>query len=45
MARSSKKARKNKMDPRQVNLGGESPKKKEKDWSFEDIARSKLRRR
>jgi hypothetical protein len=33
------------MDIRQVKLGDESSfKKKEKDWTFEDILRSKTRR-
>ncbi|MCK5215557.1 MAG: hypothetical protein KAR05_09415 [Candidatus Omnitrophica bacterium] len=45
MARSSKKPRKNKLDPKTQNPGKESSRKKESDWSFEDIARSKLRRR
>ena len=46
-----KKPRKNKMDPRKTNTGGAggsgggAPKKKEADWSFDDIVRSKLRRR
>ena len=44
MGKSGKKPRK-KMDSRNVE-GFESPHpKKERDWSFEDIARSKTRRR
>lgn len=42
MGKSGKKPRQKKMDPRLV--GSEAPKKKEKDWSFDDIARSKYRR-
>jgi len=35
-----------KVDPRKVNTeGGKSKPKVEKDWGFEDIARSKTRRR
>ena len=41
MGKSSKKPRK-KMDNRQVGDGEKSP-KKEKDWGFDDIARSKKR--
>jgi len=40
-----KKPRKNKMDPKQFEAAGEAKKKKERDWTFEDIARSKTRRR
>ena len=43
MGRSGRKPR-TKMDPKSA-ADGTSPKKKEKDWSFEDIARSKTRRR
>jgi len=45
MARSSKKPRKNKLDPKQVPEGKGTTPRKEKDWSFEDILRSKSRRR
>ncbi len=45
MGRSSKKPRKNKLDPGQFGSVRESQKKKEKDWSFDDILRSKTRRR
>ena len=45
MARSSKKPRKNKLNPGQFTAVQESQKKKEKDWTFDDILRSKLRRR
>ncbi len=42
----SKKPRKNKLDPRQpYEGGGGSQPKKEKDWGFEEILRSKSRRR
>lgn len=41
----AKKPRKNKMDPRSIFIEGEKKKKKEKDWSFDDIVRSKTRRR
>ena len=41
----AKKPRKNKMDPKQFHAAGEAKKKKEKDWGFEDILRSKTRRR
>jgi len=41
----SKKPRKNKMDPRQA-FGQDAQKpKKEKDWGFDEIARSKTRGR
>jgi len=40
-----KKPRKNKMDPRKTEVGAGPKKKKERDWSFDDIARSKTRRR
>ena len=41
----SKKPRKNKIDPRSVSAVQESQQKKEKDWTFADIVRSKTRRR
>ncbi len=41
----SKKPRQNKMDPRQFGEAREAQKKKEKDWTFDDIVRSKSRRR
>jgi hypothetical protein len=41
----SKKPRKNKMDPRQTLGQGEQKPKKEKDWGFDEIARSKTRGR
>lgn len=41
----SKKPRKKTMDPRLVNLPGSKKPKKEKDWGFDEIARSKLHRR
>ncbi|MCD4779168.1 MAG: hypothetical protein K8S27_01260 [Candidatus Omnitrophica bacterium] len=44
MGRSSKKPRK-KMDPRQSTEGKSKEKKEERDWSFDEIARSKTRRR
>ncbi len=34
-----------KLDPRKVHTEGEKSKGKEKDWGFEDIMRSKTRRR
>ena len=40
----NKKTRQKKVDPRTVREAGEGPRKKEKDWSFEDIARSKSHR-
>jgi hypothetical protein len=42
MSKSSKKPRQKQLDPRQISA--ETPKKKEKDWSFDDIAKSKYRR-
>ena len=45
MGKSSKKPRKNKLDPKLAELGQETTKKKEKDWTFEDILRSKIRGR
>jgi len=44
MGKSGKKPRR-KMDARKVEGAETSKPKKERDWSFEDIARSKLRRR
>jgi len=44
MGKSGKKPRK-KMDARIVEGEGQSRPKKEKDWSFDDIARSKPHRR
>ena len=41
----ARKPRKNKMDPKRVSTGKDSAPKKEKDWSFEDILRSKPGRR
>jgi len=43
MGKSSKKPRK-KLDSKQLSGGSAKPKKKESDWSFDDIARSKTRR-
>lgn len=43
MGKSGKKPRK-KLDPKQFEAGKSTP-KEEKDWSFEDILRSKTRRR
>ena len=40
-----KKKPRQKLDPRQVPGEGAEKKKKEKDWGFDDIARSKTRRR
>ena len=46
MGKSGKKARKKNLDPRRINSeSGGRPKKKEADWSFEDIVRSKSRGR
>jgi len=45
MGKSGKKPRQKKMDARRVEGEGASKPKKEKDWSFEDIARSKPHRR
>ncbi len=45
MSKSGKKPRKNKMNTRQHDASSQSRPKKEDDWSFEDIARSKTRRR
>ena len=44
MGKSGKKPRK-KMDAKQVDGTEKSKPKKEKDWSFDDIARSKPHRR
>jgi len=44
MGKSGKKPRK-KLDAKTADFGEESRPKKERDWSFDDIARSKLRRR
>ena len=41
----SKKARKNKMDPRKVFAEGQKKEKKDTDWTFDDIVRSKTRHR
>jgi hypothetical protein len=44
MGKSGKKPRQ-KLSPRQFETGGaDAPRKKEKDWSFDEIARSKTRR-
>ena len=43
MGKSAKKPRK-KMNVQAVESAGPAPKKKEKDWSFDEIARSKTRR-
>jgi len=45
MGKSGKKPRQKGMDPKRVHEEGGAKPKKEKDWSFEDIARSKLHRR
>ena len=45
VARSAKKPRKKKLNPRDIHLPGETAPKKEKDWTFEDVLRSKTRRR
>jgi len=44
MGKSGKKPRQ-KFDPKKFETDSQGPKKKEKDWSFDDIARSKTRRR
>jgi len=44
MGKSSKKPRK-KMDARKIETGETSKPKKDRDWSFDDIARSKPHRR
>jgi hypothetical protein len=43
MGKSGKKPRQ-KFSPRQFAAAGPAPQKKEKDWSFDEIARSKGRR-
>ena len=43
MGKSGKKPRQ-KVDAKKYEEGKKTPKKKEDDWSFEDIARSKTRR-
>ena len=43
MGKSGKKPRK-KLDAKQLDGFRSKPKKKESDWSFDDIARSKTRR-
>jgi len=40
-----KKKPRQKIDPRKIRGEGGEKKKKEKDWGFDDIARSKTRRR
>lgn len=42
---SAKKPRQNKLDPKKFSPTVESTKKQEKDWTYEDILRSKMRRR
>jgi len=44
MGKSGKKPRK-RMNAREADTEGKSKPKKDRDWSFEDIARSKLHRR
>lgn len=41
----SKKPRKNKVNPREASLSKGDKPKKEKDWGFDEIARSKSHRR
>lgn len=43
MGKSAKKPRK-KTNAQTLDITGPAPKKKEKDWSFDEIARSKTRR-
>lgn len=43
MSKSSKKPRQKKMDPRQIHGEGDKKPKKEKDWGFDEILRSKRR--
>jgi hypothetical protein len=43
MGKSGKKPRQ-KLSPRQFETGGTAPVKKDKDWGFDEIARSKTRR-
>lgn len=45
MGRSSKKPRKNKLDAKLHSMQHDVGKKKERDWTFDDILRSKTRRR
>lgn len=45
MGRSSKKPRQNKLDPKKCFLEPGKKPAKDKDWTFEDILRSKPRRR
>jgi len=45
MGRSSKKPRKNKLDTKLHEVHHDASKKKERDWTFDDILRSKTRRR
>ena len=45
MGGASKKPRKNKLDPKVYSIQHEVSKKKERDWTFDDILRSKTRRR
>ncbi len=40
-----KKPRKNKLDPKQAHIKGAATPKKEKDWGFDEILKSKPRRR
>jgi len=44
MSKSAKKPRP-KFDAKKFDESGEAPRKKEKDWSFDDIVRSKTRHR
>jgi len=44
MGKSGKKPRK-KIDAKEAEVSGKPKPKKERDWSFDDIARSKLHRR
>ncbi len=45
MGRSSKRPRQKTLDPKKIAPGYEQTKKKEKDWTYEDILRSKMPRR
>jgi len=45
MGRSSKKPRQNKLDARKVSAEKPNAPKKDRDWTFEDILRSKTPRR
>ncbi len=40
----SKKPRQNKLDPKKYEVVHDVQKKKEQDWTFEDVLRSKIRR-